>query len=155
MRVSQQDIIPGNLGRTNGPSQSVMGLLESHAIPGVMLWGLSIVHKRDNKQKRRSSKRISVIVTTRILDHPPWQLTSHSRIWPRHKPLVLPLVHRRKHLRFRRGPHLTQLWTAPRPRTPCVTITIIRSDDFFPSFLLSLLYDTKANGYDTRNRMWL
>ena len=30
-----------------------MGLLESHAIPGVMLYGLSIVHERDNKQKEK------------------------------------------------------------------------------------------------------
>ena len=63
MHVSQQDIVPGNLGRTSGPSQSVMGLLESHAIPGVMLCGLSIVHERDSKQKKRSSEQTSVIVT--------------------------------------------------------------------------------------------
>ena len=35
----------GNLGRTSGPSSSVMGLLESHAILGVMLRGLGIVHE--------------------------------------------------------------------------------------------------------------
>ena len=43
----------GDLGRTSGPSQSVMGLLESHAIPGVMLYGLSIVHERKNKRKEK------------------------------------------------------------------------------------------------------
>ena len=49
----------GDLGRTSGPSQSVMGLLESHAIPGVMLCGLSIVHERDNKQKKKRKDRPS------------------------------------------------------------------------------------------------
>jgi hypothetical protein len=52
MRVSQQEYRTGNLGRTSGPSQSVMGLLESHAIPGVMLHGLSIVHERDDRLSR-------------------------------------------------------------------------------------------------------
>ena len=42
----------GRLGRTSGLSQSVMGLLESHAIPGVMLNGLSIVHARDSEQEK-------------------------------------------------------------------------------------------------------
>ena len=51
MRVSQQDIVSGKLGRAGGPSQSIMGLLESHAIPGVVLHGLSIVHVRDNKKE--------------------------------------------------------------------------------------------------------
>ena len=50
--VSQRDIVP-DLGRASGPSQLVMGLLESHAIPGVMLYGLSIVHERDNKQRKK------------------------------------------------------------------------------------------------------
>ena len=65
MRMSQRGIVP-NLGRTSGPGRSTMRLLESHAIPGVMLCGLSIVHEEiitDNKRKERSSERTSGIVT--------------------------------------------------------------------------------------------
>ena len=50
----------GDLGRTSGPSQSVMGLLGSHAIPGVMLCGLSIVHERDNEQAKEKKEIVHV-----------------------------------------------------------------------------------------------
>jgi hypothetical protein len=36
-----------------------MGLLESHAILGVMLCGLSIVHERDDKQEEKEKDRPS------------------------------------------------------------------------------------------------
>ena len=55
----------GTLGQTSGPSLSIMGLLESHAILGVMLRGLNTVHeevkekvsgKGKGKQKKRDSR---------------------------------------------------------------------------------------------------
>ena len=63
MRVCQQDIVLGILALTSGPGSSVMGLLESHAIPGVVLLGLSIVQQRDSGEKEKSSERTVVIVT--------------------------------------------------------------------------------------------
>ena len=46
----------GDLGRTSGPGRSAMRPLESHAIPGVMLCGLSIVHERENKRKEKKNR---------------------------------------------------------------------------------------------------
>ena len=65
MRMSQRSIVP-NLGRASGPGRSSMGLLESHATPGVVPHGLSIVHGKmtDKRVKRkRSSERTGEIVT--------------------------------------------------------------------------------------------
>ena len=45
VRMKRIEYHTGTLGQTSGPSLSVMGLLESHAILGVMLCGLSIVHE--------------------------------------------------------------------------------------------------------------
>jgi hypothetical protein len=53
----------GTLGRTSGPSLSVMGLLESHVILGVVLCGLSIVHK-ETKEKVNGWKEIIVRANT-------------------------------------------------------------------------------------------
>ena len=61
MRMSQRGIVPG-LGQTSGPGRSSMRLLESHAIPGVMSYGLNIVHE-EITEKKRSSERTSGIVT--------------------------------------------------------------------------------------------
>ena len=66
MRVSQQDIIPEISAEQVDQANRSWDFLESHAIPGVMLCGLSIVHERDNEQKEKekeSSERTSVIVT--------------------------------------------------------------------------------------------
>ena len=66
MRMSQRGIVP-SLGRTSGPGRSTMGLLESHAIPGVVPCGLSIVHEettdKAKREKKRSSEQTSGIMT--------------------------------------------------------------------------------------------
>jgi hypothetical protein len=53
VRVKRIEYRTGILGRTSGPSLSVMGLLESHAILGVMLCGLSIVHEEMKEKVNR------------------------------------------------------------------------------------------------------
>ena len=53
MRVSQQDIVPEISAEQVDQANRSWDSLESHAIPGVMLCGLSIVHERDNKQKEK------------------------------------------------------------------------------------------------------
>ena len=66
MRMSQRGIVP-SLGQTSGPGRSSMGPFESHAIPGVMSYGLSIVHEgitsKRREERKRSSKRTSEIMT--------------------------------------------------------------------------------------------
>ena len=57
MRMSQRSIIPSP-GRTGGLGRSPMGLLEPHAIPGVMLYGLSIVHEEVADRKKKEKKKI-------------------------------------------------------------------------------------------------
>ena len=50
VRMKRIEYRTGTLGQTSGPSLSVMGLLESHAILGVMLCGLSIVQEEMKKK---------------------------------------------------------------------------------------------------------
>ena len=66
MRVNQWSIVPGISAEQVDQANRSWDFLESHAIPGVVLWGLSIVHERNEKwirTKRKSSKRNSIIVT--------------------------------------------------------------------------------------------
>jgi hypothetical protein len=59
MRMRRIEYRTGILGRTSGPSLSVVGLLESHVILGVMLCGLSIVHERRKEKVRKRDSRPS------------------------------------------------------------------------------------------------
>ena len=56
--MKRREYRTGTLGRTSGPSLSVMGLLESHVILGVMLCGLSIVHKETKEKVKGKSKQM-------------------------------------------------------------------------------------------------
>ena len=53
MRVSQQDIVLGILAEQVDQANRSWDFLESHAIPGVVLYGLSIVHERENKRRKK------------------------------------------------------------------------------------------------------
>ena len=59
MRVSQQDIVPGISAEQVDQANRSWDFLESHAIPGVVLCGLSIVHERENKQEEEKIVRAS------------------------------------------------------------------------------------------------
>ena len=58
MRMSQQGIVSGISAEQVDQANRSWDSLESHAIPGVMLYGLSIVHarKRTNQRERTSKK---------------------------------------------------------------------------------------------------
>ena len=59
MHVSQQDIVPGISAEQVDQANRSWDSLESHAIPGVMLCGLSIVHKETTSQKKERKDRPS------------------------------------------------------------------------------------------------
>ena len=64
MRMSQQGIVPGISAEQVDQANRSWDFLESHAISGVVLYGLNIVHERENKEERkRLSEGVSVIVT--------------------------------------------------------------------------------------------
>ena len=71
MRMSQQGTVP-SLGQTSGPGRSTMRLLESHAIPGVMLKALVSYMKRQRmkeeiKEKDCPSERSGIVTLPRLL----------------------------------------------------------------------------------------
>ena len=53
MRVSKQDIVPGISAEQVDQANRSWDSLESHAIPGVMPHGLSIVQEKEDKKKRK------------------------------------------------------------------------------------------------------
>ena len=58
MRMSQQDIVAGISAEQVDQANRSWDFLESHAIPSVMLYGLSIVHGREDKRKEMKRKKI-------------------------------------------------------------------------------------------------
>ena len=53
MHVNNKDIVLGISAEQVDQASRSWDFLESHASPGVMLCGLSIVHEGDNKQKEK------------------------------------------------------------------------------------------------------
>jgi hypothetical protein len=67
MRVNNKDIVPGISAEQVDQARWSWDFLESHAPPGVVLCGLSIVHEGDNKQKKkdRPSEQVEIVTQTR------------------------------------------------------------------------------------------
>ena len=62
MHVSQRDIVLGISAEQVDQANRPWDFLESHAIPGVMLCGLSIVHKRETIETKGGNSKKGKIV---------------------------------------------------------------------------------------------